>query len=51
MSTLDPEIYDVEAIRTRFPGLHQGSVAFDNAAGTVVLGDTIDASVSLPIRL
>ena len=50
MGSLTPETYDVEAVRRRFPGLHQGHVSFNNAAGTVVLGDAIDAQVVLRLK-
>ena len=38
--------FDVAAIRKHFPALEQNQVYFDNAGGSQVLKEVIDASVS-----
>ena len=41
--TIATSAFDIEKVRKRFPGLSQGRICLDNAAGSLVLGDAVDA--------
>lgn len=34
---------DIDKIREHFPALSRGRICFDNAAGSLVLGDAVEA--------
>ena len=41
-ATIAPAM-DIDKVRQHFPALSRGRICFDNAAGSLVLGDAVEA--------